>query len=434
MDINEKKIFQLMSTKKNSIMAIMTIILFAALTTIKCGDGMALSYKTSGFVCLWFFIGGSFLRFLENIETKKLKKKFIFQHKQMAAIINNAPFIIFLKDLKGNVIMSNAHYFGFNDLHTTKFRIEDISDDIISSKKEDEEVIKNKRSLLVERNVKSKNDCSGWWKIMKVPVFDEKKDISNIMVIAIDIDKEKKLEEQKMSFIATLTHDLKTPLSAQINALNLLLKNSFGKLNNDQYEIISQIKESCEYTKNLAHAILDTYLYENNQVKMSLEKFKWKDLVDEVISETSGLAKEKEQKIIINSDLYENDVIADKFQLKRVIVNLISNAIQYGFNNTNIEIKTEQDEKNLIFNVRSFSKYIKKDNIKKVYEKFQTDSITKNSASCGLGLYLVKQIITAHKGYVFAKSEESGECTFGFVIPKKADIKRTKTTDKPKFL
>ena len=419
MDIKQDKIFHFMSTKKNIIMIFITILLFSGLTTLKCGANYMLSYKTAGVVCLWFIFGSMILRYLEYSENKALEKRFIFQHKQMSAIINNAPFMIFLKDLKGNVIMSNAHYFGFDNEHTAKFKIGDISDDIISSEKEDNEVIKNKRSVLVERHVKTINGWSGWWKIMKIPIFDDTKNVSNIMVIAIDIDKEKHLQEQKMTFVATLTHDLKTPLSAQINALNLLLKNSFGELNNEQYDIISQIKESCEYTKNLAHAILDTYLYENGQMKLAPEKFKWNSLVDEVVSETSRLAKDKSQKIIIDSSVKNNEIVADKFQLKRVIVNLISNAIQYGFNNTKIEVTSEQDEKNLIFNVKSFSKYIKQDNIKRVYDKFRTDSITKNSTSYGLGLYLVKQIITAHKGYVFAKSEKNGECSFGFVIPQK---------------
>ena len=421
MDRKQEKIFRFMSTKKNLLMIFMTVILFAGLISIKCGNDSILPLKTALVASLWFLSGSFILRYLEYLETKSLEKRFIFQHRQMNAIINNAPFMIFLKDLKGNVIMSNAHYFGFNGDNSAKFRIEDISEDILASEKEDLDVIKNKRSILVERYVKFSKGYSGWWKIMKIPIFDEKKNITNIMVIAIDIDKERKLQEQKMSFVATLTHDLKTPLSAQINALNLLLKNSFGELNPEQHEIIAQIKESCEYTKNLAHSILDTYMYESGHMKITPEKFEWNNLIDEVIYETSGLAKNKSQKILIKDDICNNEVFADKFQLKRVLVNLISNAINYGFNNTDIEINTENDDKNLVFNIKSFSKYIKKDKIKKVYDKFQTDATVTNSISHGLGLYLVKQIITAHKGYVFAKSEPSGECTFGFVIPKKPE-------------
>ena len=134
MNITQDKIFRLMSTKKNAIMIIMTLALFYGLTTLKCGANLMLSHKAAAIVCLWFLLGSLLLRYLEYKETKKLEKKFIFQHKQMAAIINNAPFLIFLKDLKGNVLMSNAHYFGFNDVHTTKFKIGDISEDIVSKR------------------------------------------------------------------------------------------------------------------------------------------------------------------------------------------------------------------------------------------------------------------------------------------------------------
>ena len=226
-------------------------------------------------------------------------------------------------------------------------------------------------------------------------------------------------KDMMSAYIATLIHDLKTPVTAQITAINLLLQNTFGQLNENQREILEQIKESCEYSQNLIHTILDTYLYENGQLKLAPERFNWDNLIDNAIGETVPLAKNKEQKIINNNQFCDTKIFADKFQLKRVIVNLISNAIKYGFSDSTIEVETKQDRENLIFSVKSFSKYIKKDNIQKLYEKFQTDDRDKSAKSCGLGLYLVKKIIDAHKGKVYAKCETSGKCTFGFKIPRK---------------
>ena len=200
-------------------------------------------------------------------------------------------------------------------------------------------------------------------------------------------------KDMMSAYIATLIHDLKTPVSAQITAVNLLLQNTFGQLNENQREILEQIKESCEYSQNLIHTILDSYLYEKGQLKLTPERFNWDNLIDNAIGETISLAKSKEQKIINNNQFCDTKIFADKFQLKRVVVNLISNAIKYGFSDTEIEVETKQDKENLIFNVKSFSKYIKKDNIQKLYDKFQTDDRDKSSKSCGLGLYLVKKII-----------------------------------------
>lgn len=354
--------------------------------------------------------------FIEYRKIKKFKIELSLNNKLLHSIIDNLPFLICLKDLNGNTLLSNINS---NNINVKNLNFDNIFSEMYYIEKDNKIHSSNKKDNYIEKNIKTTDGNYFWWKIFKIPIYNDNRDISNIMFVAFDINKEKTIQEQKTSLVATLTHDLKTPISAQINALNILQKPYLGELNKDQIDIIAQIKESCEYTKNIVHTILDTYLYENGQMKIKPENFKWKNLVAEVVAETSILAKNKAQKIIIDSDFKENEIFADRFQIKRVVENLISNAIQYGINNTKIEIYSNQDDKNLIFNVKNISRYIKKDYIKNVYNKFQSDSKTKTNKNCGLGLYLVKQIITAHNGYVFAKSDESGVCNFGFVIPKK---------------
>ena len=224
--------------------------------------------------------------------------------------------------------------------------------------------------------------------------------------------------EWQSTYIATLIHDLKTPISAQITALELLLNGSLGKLNPTQNDILLQVKESCEYAQNLIHSILDTYLYENGKVCLDKEKFSWTSLINNAIKETEPLASDKSQKIIVNNELNGSEIIADKFQIKRAMINLISNAIKYGFDTSTIEIETKNEKDSFIFNVKNISKCMNKGDLKNLFNKFQTTKNSKNSASCGLGLYLVKQIIDAHKGKVFAKGDNFGHYTFGFSIPK----------------
>ena len=225
--------------------------------------------------------------------------------------------------------------------------------------------------------------------------------------------------KEMSTYIATLVHDLKTPITAQILAVDCLLKNTFGVLNDSQKEILSQIKQSCEYSQNLIHAILVPYLCENGQFIQNSEKVNFTKLIDNAVRETKNLADEKFQKIITKNEIKETEIFADKFQMKRVIVNLISNAIKYGFDNSAIEIETKEDRKNIIFNVRNRSKYINSCDANRLFDKFRRDKRGKSGISCGLGLYLVKQIITAHKGKVFGRCKKSGECNFGFSIPKK---------------
>ena len=85
---------------------------------------------------------------------------------------------------------------------------------------------------------------------------------------------------------------------AQIRALDLLLNNTFGELKPSQHEIISQIKNSCNYMSDLIFTILDTYMYENGRVKINKEEFDIKELIQETTKEISNLLIEKEQNII----------------------------------------------------------------------------------------------------------------------------------------
>ena len=207
--------------------------------------------------------------------------------------------------------------------------------------------------------------------------------------------------------IATLVHDMKNPLIANERVFDLLLQNAFGELNETQADVISQVKESCLYLKSIVRNIMDNYLLNSNGIILNCQKFDFGEVVNFVVEELKPLADETSKEIKISCN--KTFVFADKFQMKRVVTNLLGNAIKYSTKNSTIEIFSKQVNNDYIFCVKNSSKPIK--NLDRVFEKFES---TSNS---GLGLYLVKQIITAHKGSVFAKEEGGGLYSFGFVIP-----------------
>lgn len=225
-------------------------------------------------------------------------------------------------------------------------------------------------------------------------------------------------KSENINFINSVVHDLKAPTLAQIQALNLLLNNSFGKLSKKQISIVLEIKESCEYMHNLILTILHSYLYENGKIKLQLSKFNFNELLNEITSGLIPLLEEKKLKIIINSELSNEFIIADKLQIKRVLLNLISNAIDYSNNETEITLSIRIKDEKLLFDIQNFSHFIDADFLKHVYQKFYSStSKSYRKISTGLGLYIVKQIITAHNGEVYAKKSEDGVYNFGFYLP-----------------
>lgn len=411
---------EIMLNKKKACILVTSIsVLFYALVSPYLLPGVTIDVKDAIFISYYvvsmiFLIGLTCKR-----EKVKLEQKIHLQHSQMETIINNAPFIMYLKDIDGTILLANhkiSKLLGIDADEVIGKNINNFYSRHNLCLNEDKEIITTKNTLCIQREIETPKGTFGWCKLIKAPVLDDNGNVVSIVVIFQNIDKEKEIEERKNTFIATLTHDLKTPTIAQIKATELLLDNVLGEINDEQRDILTQIKKSCKYMYDLIFTILETYLYDEGQVKINRTNFCMPELIQEVIGEISNLMREKEQTIHISADFNMHEIYADKIQMKRVIINFIANAITYGQNKTDIDINVEENEDSLTFKVHNKSTYIPEEKLKDLYEKFK-------KAGTGLGLYLSKQIINAHKGEVFASSSKTGNCCFGFCIPK-----TTKTT------
>lgn len=240
------------------------------------------------------------------------------------------------------------------------------------------------------------------------------------------IKKYKTLNKDEMSYVASLTHDLKSPARAQINMLNLLLKGQFGQLNPKQYEMLKLTCSSAKYMSNLVGTVLSGYRYGINSVVLNKTEFDLISLINFVIRQNELIISEKGLNIIFNHDSFKQIIFADKLQIQRVIENLFSNAVTYGFENTEISIDLNTKETEVNFSISNKSYYIEPKELKNIFNKFsKTVNSGLNSSSTGLGLFTAKRIITMHGGKIYAQSTPDGICTFGFrleSISKKTEL------------
>ncbi len=413
----------MLKEKKAIILVLMDIAIFYMLISPKILPSVILSFGDAFIISAIIAVVTLFIRYLSKVETTNLEKKLIRQHSQLTAIINNSPFVVFLKSVDGNVILANevlADLFSTSREKLVGLNSYSFVSNPQICMEEDKHLLATKEIVTCERYEDLTNGQGHWFRIVKVPVLDENDDISSIVVIFRIIDDVKELEERKNTFIATLTHDLKTPTIAQIRALDLLLGESFGELVEEQKEMLEQIKSSCKYMYDLIFTILDTYLYDNGLTKINAESFDILALLNETTRGMSNLLRERNQKLIINTNLSSNMIVADRVQIKRVIINLLANAVTHGFKNSDIEVFITDNDENLKVEVKNKSEYINKEQMKEIFEKYKHSQNAKSiKTSTGLGLYLSKQIIDAHNGQVYAHSDEDKNCSFGFEIPKK---------------
>ena len=348
-----------------------------------------------------------------------LKSELEDQEQMFRSVLQGMPIATYLKDLNGNVTYENKmamDFLGLSDSdNTNKWNYEEKRSDEI--KNEDYEIVNSCECISIEKQITLKNNDKRWFKITKCPIINHEKKVIGICSVARDINAEKTASEQRETYVATLTHDLKTPTIAQIKALDLLLNNTMGPLNDEQRELLLLTKDSCNFMYEMLSTLLSTYKYENGDYVLNYENCDITSLVEETTNEIESMLKEKNIKIHISNAGKIFNTVCDRMQIKRVLTNILGNAISYAYNNTQINVTLKQDEKGICFEAENESPYINQETMDNLFKKYVSHAAKFNKVGVGLGLYLSKQIIDAHNGDIYAKSFNDNHNIFGFVLP-----------------
>jgi signal transduction histidine kinase len=233
------------------------------------------------------------------------------------------------------------------------------------------------------------------------------------------ITREKEAQNLKTDFIASLTHDLKVPIIAQDKTFDLLLDGKFGELNETQKEALSNIKISNMDLKYLIEALLETYKLEKAKLELNISYGVDVILaVKEIISQIEPIAVAHNS--VINFICSKTDIVADidTFLIKRVLHNLVLNALTYSSSQT-VDISLSTSGDNLKIDVKDYGVGIDEAEVKKIFDKFYSGNTKYLKSSTGLGLYISNKIVKLHKGKLSVSSKENEGTTFSIVLPLK---------------
>ncbi len=236
------------------------------------------------------------------------------------------------------------------------------------------------------------------------------------VVIIKDITDQKELETVKEDFVATLTHDLKVPIIAETNMIELFLGESFGKISDKQRLALKNMQTSNKELLDLVQIVLETYKIKGGKITLYKENIMLKSFIEEIIEEMTPIAAKTKNKInfILDRDIR---VFADRFQLKRVIKNLIQNAISYGEPQSPIDISIGEIPNYVTIKVKDHGAGISKEDINKIFNKYYSAAKKFRKIGTGLGLYLALQILKAHNGDLNVESEEGVYTEFCLKLP-----------------
>lgn len=348
------------------------------------------------------------------------EKNFI-NHFQIEALLENIPRLIYMKDTKGNYLAgtSLAREFAKNGkdiVHNVQIDIEKIKK---TNYAEDEYVISNNKSITNEREIPDISGMLHCYRVYKAPIRGEGNKIIGIVVMADNIDASKLLEAQRETFVASLGHDLKNPTIAQIRMLELLLKDHFGKIEPEQRGVLEMTLDSCKYMKAMLGSMLVTYRNDRGIVRLNYEEMSLISLVNECVEEMKYIAEDKDVKISMESEQCILPLKADKMQIKRVIMNLLSNGIKYAFRNSVIKLNVYNEGDYACFKFENMSPFIPLDKRESIFAQYVSYAAAYKELGIGLGLYTSQKIVEAHEGIIFVESYEDNRNIFGFKIPNK---------------
>ncbi len=250
-------------------------------------------------------------------------------------------------------------------------------------------------------------------------VFKDTEFFEQYLIVIEDITEQILVEEQKETFIATLTHDLKSPLRAEQNILKQLLEERFGALTNEQKMILKEILNSKDYENKMIDNLLTRYNVTSNSFKLFIEENNFKETIEKSVKEVAYLFENKNQVLEINYSAKTNIFEYDKTEIKRVLLNLLQNATEYTSKNGHVCIDITETQTDIVTTVTDNGYGIKAEYLPHIFDKNVTLAKKYRKVGAGLGLYICKTIINLHNGTIKVKSELDKGTSFTFTLPKK---------------
>lgn len=230
-------------------------------------------------------------------------------------------------------------------------------------------------------------------------------------------DKLAETESMRREFIASVSHDLKTPLMSINGFIEGIID---GVIEPEEYkESFKIIKSETSRLMKLTNDILQLSKIQSGVLQLSKSYLPVRELLESIVNNAATITNDKDISIELNCD---NDlkVYADRDRLQQILVNLISNSIKYSHDRVNINIIAVNKENNVEFRVIDKGVGIEKDKLKLIFEKFYRVEKSRYSKTggTGLGLSIVKNLIELHGGSIYVKSEVDKGTEMVFTIPK----------------
>jgi signal transduction histidine kinase len=252
-----------------------------------------------------------------------------------------------------------------------------------------------------------------------VPTGEQSKQLIGHFILLRNVTEFKEMDFAKTNFIATVSHEFKTPISSIKLSLQLLENEGIGKLNEEQKNLVESIKDDANRLLKITGELLNMTQVESGNIQLSILPSDAKEILLYAINATKTQAEQKQIRFELNCPDNISKVHADSEKTAWVLTNLISNAIRYSYDNSTIYLSIKQDADQVQISVKDTGQGIAPQYRDKIFDRYFRVPGTKKEGT-GLGLSISKEFIEAQGGQISVDSEFGAGSTFTLILNKAA--------------
>jgi PAS domain S-box-containing protein len=277
------------------------------------------------------------------------------------------------------------------------------------------------RNMLVTENRKMKifaDDQESYFTKEVLDVTNDAQFIGKVIILK-NITEFQQLDEAKTNFMATISHELKTPISSIKMSLKLLEDTRVGEMNTEQRSLVENIEDDTRRLLQITGELLDMGQLETGKIQLNFGSTHPKNIVEYAVKAVKFIADQRQVSIKVLCDESLPQVRADLDKSTWVLINLLSNAIKYSRENSEVELVVKKSKGDTIeFAVRDHGQGIEHKYLSRIFERyFKIPGVTSEQSGTGLGLAIAKDFIEAQAGKISVESEMGEGSKFSFLLP-----------------
>lgn len=254
------------------------------------------------------------------------------------------------------------------------------------------------------------------------PIYNTKGDVIGLRGVSTDVSERMKLEQRKDNFIATASHELKTPLTSIKVFTQVIKANNARNPSPKLTQHLTKMEREVDRLTELVSELLDISRIQRGQLSIKTEQLSLTELLSDTIQSLQPTISQKinqGRKMLIT-------LRADRHRLGQVFSNLLSNAAKYSPSNSEIIVKIKKEKDKVTVSIQDFGIGIPIEHQDRIFERFYQVSGEKSNTfpGLGMGLFISKNIVERHGGQLWVQSQEGRGSVFFVSLPLKPSNRR----------